>query len=363
LFGYLTSRPLLTAVRKTTFLLILCGPLLLGWLFYETYPLGSGFDVSAAHGWEALAAGYLVLCWAVGLVVAPALQVRYWRRQRPASLVSNHTHSVDMAAELGYKPVGRGRHRTLARLPGNEVFRVDFAERTFRLPRLPAAWEGLSILHISDLHLHGTPDRVFFEQVLERCRQWQPDLVALTGDVVDSDTHHRWILPTLNRLCWRVGAFAVLGNHDCWHEPALVRRRLSRLGMHVLGNSWVRLEVRGQPLTVIGNEWPWFPPAPDLSACPADGFRLCLSHTPDNFAWARRHDIDLILAGHNHGGQVRFPLVGSVFVPSCQGRRYDCGSFYEAPTLLHVSRGLSGRHPLRYGCRPEVTRIILKSGA
>jgi predicted MPP superfamily phosphohydrolase len=360
LFGCLTSRGLLKLVRHSTFLLIVWGPLLLGWLFWEIYPLASGFHLSAAAGWQVPAACYLGFCWIIGLAVLPAVQLGYWLRRRPALLVSNHTEVVDLAAELGYRPIGRGKHRSLARLPGNQLFQVDFAERVFRLPRVPAAWEGLSILHVSDLHLHGTPDRVFFERLMDRCRTWQPDLVALTGDVVDSDEHHRWIIPILGRLCWRVAAFAVLGNHDCWHEPATVRRRLARLGMQVLGNRWVRLEVRGQPLTVIGNEWPWFRPAPDLSACPADGFRLCLSHTPDNFAWAQKHDIDLVLAGHNHGGQIRFPLIGSVFVPSCRGRRYDCGSFYEAPTLLHVSRGLSGRHPVRYGCRPEVTRIVLR---
>ena len=67
-----------------------------------------------------------------------------------------------------------------------------------------------------------------------------------------------------------------------------------------------------------------------------------------------------MLSGHNHGGQIRFPIVGSVFVPSRFSRRYDSGIFHEPPTLLHVSRGLGGEHPLRYNCRPEVTKIILK---
>ena len=69
-----------------------------------------------------------------------------------------------------------------------------------------------------------------------------------------------------------------------------------------------------------------------------------------------------MLAGHVHGGQIRFPVVGSVFVPSRYSRRYDCGTFDEPPTLLHVSRGLGGQHPLRYNCRPEVTLLVLRSG-
>ena len=79
-----------------------------------------------------------------------------------------------------------------------------------------------------------------------------------------------------------------------------------------------------------------------------------------NIAWARQHGIDLMLSGHVHGGQIRLPLVGSIFVPSWYGSKYDCGTFYEAPTVMHVSRGLAGQHPLRFFCKPEVTRIILR---
>jgi uncharacterized protein len=140
----------------------------------------------------------------------------------------------------------------------------------------------------------------------------------------------------------------------------LVRRRLRRLSMRVLENSWEQIEVRGLPLVVIGHEGPWFRPEPNLTACPANVFRLCLSHTPDNIGWARRNQVRLMLCGHNHGGQIRFPLLGSVFVPSLYGRRYDCGTFDESPTLMHVSRGLAGKHPVRYNCRPEVSLLILK---
>jgi predicted MPP superfamily phosphohydrolase len=97
-----------------------------------------------------------------------------------------------------------------------------------------------------------------------------------------------------------------------------------------------------------------------LTDCPQGIFRLCLSHTPDNIRWARTNKIDLVLAGHVHGGQIRLPVLGSVFVPSRYSRKYDCGTFYEAPTVMHVGRGLSGQHPLRFFCKPEVTRIVLR---
>jgi predicted MPP superfamily phosphohydrolase len=325
-----------------------------GWDLTDLLPPRSGTPPSL------LLAGYVVACLVTAFAVLPAVTVRRLLRRPPAALASNHTHTVDVAAELGYRPLGRGKFRHLACLPFNEAFRVDFCERTLHLPRLPAEWDGLTVLHLSDLHLCGAPDRAFFRYVMGRCNEWQPDLVALTGDVVDSKRHHRWVVPVLGRLRWRVAAFAILGNHDSWRDVPLIRRRLRRVGMRVLGNNWERIEVRGQPLVVIGHEGPWFPPGPNLKGCPADGFRLCLSHTPDHLPWARRHGIDLMLAGHVHGGQIRLPVIGSVFVPSRYGRRYDCGTFHEAPTLLHVSRGLGGEEPLRFNCRPEVTKLILR---
>jgi predicted MPP superfamily phosphohydrolase len=316
---------------------------------------------------EVILALYSVLCVVIGLVVFPVHTIWRYRRRPPVAQVSNHTLTRDLAVELGYRPVNRSKQNllgwlksNLARLPRNEIFQVDFTEKTFCLPGLPSAWEGLTILHLSDLHLIGTPDRVFYDRVMDACAAWVPDLIALTGDIVDSDRHRRWIVPILARLRCNIAAFAILGNHDRHYDPPLIRRRLRRAGMRYLGNSWQQIEVRGEPLVVIGHEGPWFGPTPNLKGCPDDVFRLCLSHTPDNVRWARRNGIDLMLSGHNHGGQIRFPILGSIFVPSRYGGRYDCGTFHLPPTLLHVSRGLGEEHAVRYNCRPEVTKIILR---
>jgi predicted MPP superfamily phosphohydrolase len=307
-------------------------------------------------------APYIVVSWIVGVVFAPIAQVLYWLRRQAPQVARSETEMVDVAVALGFKPVGRGKRHSLANLPGNQLFQVDFHELTLALPQLPPEWAGLSILHLTDLHLCGTPDRAFYQFVMEHClKKGIPDLVAVTGDVVDSNWHHRWILPVLGRLRWNIAGFAILGNHDCWRDTAVIRRRLARTGLDVIGNSARQIDVRGRPMLVIGNEAPWIKPIANLDGCPADIFRLCLSHTPDNIVWACRHKIDLMLTGHVHGGQIRLPLIGSVFVPSRYSRRYDCGTFFESPTVMHVSRGLAGQHPLRYGCRPEVTRIVLRS--
>jgi predicted MPP superfamily phosphohydrolase len=294
----------------------------------------------------------------VALVWLPYVTVRRLTRRPPAGAVRGEI--VDVERQLGHRPKGDGHHAFLAHLPGNEIFQVEYVERTFHPARLPAAWDGLTILHLSDLHFHGTPDRAYFEVILDRCAAWRPDIVCLTGDIADSDTHHIWIEPLLGKLTWKIGAFAILGNHDHRHEVAVIRAELRDLGMVVLENSWREVQVRGEKLIVIGHEGPWLRGQPDLSACPEGPFRLCLSHTPDHMAWARRNKVDLMLAGHVHGGQIRMPPFGSILVPSTCGRRYDWGAYEEGGTLLYVSRGLSGEHPVRFNCRPEVTLITLR---
>lgn len=357
LYSYPLPHKLLKLTRKVDILIVLAGPVFFLWVIAPWDRAGLDWSGETIQHYFA---PYAVVCCCIGLVIAPICQVLYWSRKNAERIVRETSRIVDTAAVLGAPPAGRGKHHAVALWPGNQVFQVEFRTLTLHLPQMPAAWEGLSILHLTDLHLRGTPDRSFYRCITEECmKEGAPDIVAITGDVVDSSWHHRWILPTLGQLRWNIAGYAILGNHDKLYEVPVIRRRLARLGLRVLGNGWDLLDVRGHPMLVIGHEGPWFKPAPVPTEWPVASCKLCLSHTPDNIKWARRHGVDLMLAGHVHGGQVRLPLIGSIFCPSRFSRRYDCGTFFEAPTLMHVGRGLAGQHPLRYRCRPEVSRIIL----
>jgi predicted MPP superfamily phosphohydrolase len=337
-------------------------PFALAWLYRGE--LLAAWDEPARLTDRPALLAYLVVCWSTSLVYLPIISLVRARRPMPPQVIECHGRIDDVAKRLGHPPVGAGKLGWLARLPGNECLRVELREVQLRLPRLPAAWDGLTILHLTDLHLCGTPDRAYYREVIDLClATGRPDLIAITGDVVDSFYHHKWIVPLVGRLKYNVAAYAILGNHDSYHDPVLVRRRLRRVGVRVIGNGWEQIDVRGEPLVVVGNESPWFRPRPDLTNCPDGPFRLCLSHTPDNFAWAQRNHVDLMLAGHVHGGQVRLPFLGSLFVPSRFSRRYDCGAFARGPTFMYVGRGLAGREPLRFNCPPEVTRIVLRPGS
>jgi predicted MPP superfamily phosphohydrolase len=351
------QRKVLKAMRLTWGLLLVAGP--------PAFALLVGFDLMALRDQSIESGSYLLpfvytrVCWLAGTAFLIVTGVRLLRR-RPAVVLDERTETVDVAEGLGHRPVGDGKYRRVAAVGINDLFRVDFTTLTLAVPGLPAAWDGLTVLHLSDLHFYGTPGREYYEFVVRRCvADGTPDLLVLSGDVIDGQEYLDWIEPILSPMTWNVAALAILGNHDWWQDFAGVRKRLAALGMHVIGNRWQALDVRGEPLVAVGHEGPWFRPPPDLAGCPA-GFRLLVSHTPDNIGWARRHDCRLMLSGHNHGGQIRLPLIGSMFVPSRYSRRYDMGTFHEPPTVLHVNRGLAGKEAIRFRCHPQVTRITLR---
>ncbi|MFO0942505.1 MAG: hypothetical protein U0930_17345 [Pirellulales bacterium] len=124
----------------------------------------------------------------------------------------------------------------------------------------------------------------------------------------------------------------------------------------------------------MGNERPWFERHSKLADSPDDQvadkvvqspigqtLRVGVSHSPDQIGWARSRKLDLMLAGHTHGGQARFPLIGPLVAPSLYGSKFASGVFYLPPTIMHVSRGVAGTHPLRWRCPPEITLLTLRS--
>ena len=305
---------------------------------------------------------YLGVCLALGVAVFPALTLYRLLRRPPDALLRATSTTVDYWQRLGRAALGDGRWRWMPRLPFSDVFRVEFTTLTLRPSGLPPAWDGLTLLVLSDFHFHGTPSRQFFDALIDDIlKEPTPDLVLLVGDFLDSDAHHGWIGEVVGRLTADLGRYAVLGNHDLDHDPRRIRGELEAAGYTVVGERPHRTEVRGVPVTVLGHEGPWFPPPTGVEALPAGDFKLCLSHTPDHFAWAQALGVNLMVAGHVHGGQIQLPVIGPIFVPSVYSRRYDGGVYERGPTTMVVGRGLSGKEPLRHGSRPQVIRLVLRA--
>ncbi|MBN1908595.1 MAG: metallophosphoesterase [Pirellulales bacterium] len=357
-------------VHWLTFLsfgLLVAIPLLIaGWLLWHgTNPLGPG-------GWARLpliVQFYVWACWGLAVV---SVVVWVWRRildrRPPAVLRSDRRRLIHLSKDDTRPAVSKDHvNHFLARLPGNQVLHLDFAERSLDVPRLHPSLDGLSIVHLSDLHFNGNVDKAFFREVVHLANQQRPDLVAVTGDLVDTDACIDWVPDTLGQLVARLGVYVILGNHDLKVDTRRLCRALDDAGMIHLGGRWMQIDADGSPIVIAGNELPWIAPAAEMDKAPPrrpDGqpLRILLSHSPDQLDWAVAQDFDLMLAGHLHGGQIRLPLIGPIVAPSSQGVRHAAsGTFYRPPTILHVSRGLSGQLPLRLNCPPEVTRLVLNS--
>jgi len=302
--------------------------------------------------------GYALLCLVSGTILWPLFSWRLARRPRPEGITGT-SRTVDLARSLGRAAlIGGGRRSWLLRMPGNQSFRLCLREWDVTVPGLPVSLDGLSIVQLSDFHLAPCFERLFFESILDACLPWRADLVVITGDLVEHDEAIAWIEPLLGRLEARSGKFAILGNHDSDHHRPAIVRELGRAGFETLEGRWTTLEMDGTTLAVGGTSAPWGPSFEGRDVPPAD-FRILLSHSPDLFYKARHWGIDLMLAGHNHGGQIRLPLVGPVFMPSRYSRRFDRGFFRAGRTLLYVNEGVAGKHPVRYGCPPEISRFVL----
>jgi uncharacterized protein len=327
-------------------------------------------SLSAVIGWEAWNGSiqawswpsllYGSACLITGLVFFPAATAYLHHRPRPAGIEERES-VVDFSATDGPHPlIGSGKHSWLLKLPGNQSFRLRKLECEVLCESLPKALDGLSVLHLSDLHLAPCFDRRYFEAVIEEAAAWPVDLALFTGDLVDHDAAIDWIEPLFSRLRGRLGSYAILGNHDVEHHPDRLVRKLENAGFTDLEGRWATIETGGARIALGGTSYPWGPPLPQADRPQAD-FRVLLSHAPDQFYWAEKAGFDLMLSGHNHGGQIRLPLVGAVFMPSLYSRRFDRGFFRKRGLTLHVSQGVAGKHPVRYGCLPEIGRLVLRA--
>ena len=247
-----------------------------------------------------------------------------------------------------------------------ETQRLVVEEVVVAIRDLPPAFDGYRITFVTDLHSSRVVPGWWIEHAIARAMALGGDLVALGGDFVDDDAHYVPGLAGLLRpLRARDGVVAVLGNHDHYVDPVGVRAQLGAVGIRELLNRPLLL-ARGQDRLAVSGVGDLQCDAIDfasvLADVPASVPRVVLSHDPDVFAyWPEDVRLDLMLAGHTHGGQAYLPVLGPPFVPSQFGFRYLKGLFQERERQLYVSRGIGAAGvPIRWKCPPELTLVVLR---
>jgi predicted MPP superfamily phosphohydrolase len=318
----------------------------------------------AARQIAALARWYVILCAAFCLLSAIFRLWTLLHSERRGAILANHTTRFELPPDAVKRFIRPGLPRLLGRLPMNEVLQVQLHEKQLSICELPTELSGLRIAHLSDLHMSGRILKPYFHEVVDRVNAARPDIITITGDIVERQQCVDWVPEILGRLAASAGVYYVLGNHDLKAGLTRLKEVLQKAGIVHVGGRELVVPFPNGSILLAGNELPWLGPPPthaatDLEGAPRGEFRILLSHSPDQFAWAQEHGYDLVLAGHTHGGQVRIPPFGAIFVPSLHGVRYAAGTFRSKRTVMHVSRGTSSLTPLRFRCPPEIAILRL----
>lgn len=306
-------------------------------------------------GWKVYAIVCLtaLVCFGIPWLIHRPIFGRSWLA------IERTTRHVNLVNALESSPIGSTKCRLNSMLPLNQILTLAIESKTLPVHGLPEELRGLKLAHLSDTHLTGDMLPNFYAYVSQQVMQWQPDIIALTGDIVDKDRCVPWLGDCFGALRAPLGCYFILGNHDTRvADPAIIRNAMHNLGWHDLGGRQKIVDMRGKQVALLGNEMPWFKPAPSEVSGEAD-FRILLSHSPDQISWAREHSVNLMLAGHTHGGHGRLPFIGPMISPSRYGSRFASGEFYLSPTTMHVTRGIFGTHLQRVNCPPELSLLTL----
>jgi predicted MPP superfamily phosphohydrolase len=236
--------------------------------------------------------------------------------------------------------------------------------------------QPLRVAVLTDLHVGGPHNGLSkLSRIIDKTNAAQPDLIVLLGDFVIYDRKGtalpslggQPVLPepiadSLRRLKAPLGVHAVPGNHDWWFDAPRVHAALTRAGITVLEDSARAIEHRGARFWLGGVSDLWegnHDVARTLSRVSDDAPILLITHNPDVFIDVPAR-VALTIAGHTHGGQVKFPLIGAPIVPSDYGQRFAAGHVIEQGRQLFVATGTGmSILPVRFRVPPTVPVLVL----
>jgi len=237
------------------------------------------------------------------------------------------------------------------------------------LPRLPHSFSGMTVAVVADLHCRrrGTD---FAARIAQQVNELRADLVVLLGDMVHRPMDGPVVLPSLSGLRARHGVWACLGNHEygfVWLSRYVGRRRhpsvdewrraYSDAGVHLLANEAVALSEGAEHIWLAGVDDAYSGRADLTSALDGVGQGECvlaITHSPDIMDADGVQAIDLVLAGHTHGGQIRLPGIGPIWAPCRRPRKRAGGLVTGEQTRLFVTQGVGEGIPIRIGCPREI---------
>ncbi|MCP3137749.1 metallophosphoesterase [Pyxidicoccus xibeiensis] len=238
-------------------------------------------------------------------------------------------------------------------------------ELAVKIPKLPKALDGLSIVQLTDIHVGHFIQQRYMDALVQQTNALRPDLVAITGDLVDGDVHSLGgFVSSLGRLKSRFGSYFVTGNHDYYSGDDEWTAFLQSLGIQVLRNRHVSIGDAGGSFDLVGvDDWSGgrrrnkkgYDLNLALQGRDPDRASVLLAHQPANFKVAAERGVDLQVSGHTHGGQLA-PM--TLFIGLAW--EHSAGLYRHADSHIYVSRGCGfWGPPMRVGSPPEIVKLVL----
>ena len=372
------------------------------WVVAVLVVLAAGLDLlgvrviprQAARPWARAVARIWLIASCIGFLAVTAVGGIEWL-SRPAMAV------LPAAQAARIEPARRALFRYATYLAGGlplltAAYGATAGRRWYRvvtvevpISGLPSSLEGLRIVHLSDLHIGDFMPRAAIRRAVDLANTVKPDLAVLTGDLITSERDPlEDCITELSRLQAPLGVWGCHGNHERWSGvEARAQALFQRYGMHLLRQQCVELSWHGGAINLIGVD--------DQRECARPGEpssmlrgverlvrrdvpNILLSHNPDTFPQAAALGIELSLAGHTHGGQLRFALGGRQWSPASlvtpfaaglyrlpfgpEGRGGEVAACPPKSAFLYVNRGLGTFGlPVRLGVPPEITVLVLRA--
>lgn len=252
---------------------------------------------------------------------------------------------------------------TLWMIWGNTSLQVSHF--TISDSEIPESFDGYKIAHVSDLH-----NKFWGETLVEPIEEEKPDLIVITGDLIDfNDSDIYAALEFVGRIQEVAPIYFVTGNHEAGNaQYPMLAEGLLNLGVTILANERVTLNKQNEQMLLMGIQDPAILGEEDTESNVQEvsedyeGYKILLTHRPEFFHYYYRNEVDLVFAGHAHGGQVRLPFIGGLIAPG-QGffPKYTTGVYEEEDTKMVVSRGLgSSKFPIRMNNRAELIFVQLE---
>lgn len=242
--------------------------------------------------------------------------------------------------------------------------------QSIKITNLPKEYKGIKLLVLSDIHA-GSPyiDKKKVDKIVELSNKENPDLILLLGDYEIENVLGGKFIPTkvvskkIAKIKAPRGIISILGNHEWWNDGEESKKSLLNHNITFLENNSINIAKDGEPHFWIAGLADATTRKVDidstLKGIKSDDTVIMLSHTPDTFPDTPK-SVDLTLAGHTHGGQVRLPIFGGIIVPSKYGNKYSKGYILEDGKQMFVTSGIgTSILPIRFLCPPEIVVLTL----